>query len=222
MTGARVRLTPAAASCWPHVLADAFSCTAPQPPWVSAVGIRENPGPWSTCTLPPSWSTATTSGTFAVAAAVAAACSRWVTARVADTLAWLRPVRITEPTCWRRIAPSTAALAVVAGVPAMNSWPARCAGVIRRYAARTGGGTGDVDGAGSVPGVGPVVEDGEAGAVGGGVGGAVRDGTADAEVVGDVRFAVVELRADGLPAEGVPAVGLAPEEVDGAAAADAG
>src|SRR4051812_14829083 len=101
----------------------------------------------------------------------------------------------------------------------MNSWPARCAGVIRRYAARTGAGTGDVDGAGSVPGVDPVVEDGEAADLGGG---AVRDGTADAEVVGDVRFAVVELRADGLLAEGVPEVGPAPEEVDGAAAADAG
>src|SRR3954466_13857420 len=177
MPGARLRLTPAAASCWPHVLADAFSCTAPQPPWVSAVGIRENPGPWSTCTLPPSWSTATTSGTLAVAAAGAAACSRRVTARVADTLAWLRPVRITDPTCWRRITPSTAALDVVArvrattsevgaGGPAMNSWRPRCAEVIRRYAARTAAGTGDVDG-GSALRVGAAVE-GRGGDAGGG------------------------------------------------------
>ncbi len=67
-----------------------------------------------------------------MAAVVAAACNRRVTARVAAAPAWLRPVRMTDPTCWRATTRSVVALATVAGVPAMNSCPTRCARVSRR------------------------------------------------------------------------------------------
>ena len=43
-------------------------------PWASAGGIREKPGPWSSCTWPPSWLAATKNRTRAVAAEEASDC----------------------------------------------------------------------------------------------------------------------------------------------------
>ena len=55
ITGARLRLTPAACSWLPQVSAWVRSALVVQPPWTSADGITSKPGPVSCWISPPSW-----------------------------------------------------------------------------------------------------------------------------------------------------------------------
>src|SRR6476661_10174533 len=134
-TGARLRSTPARDSCRPQDLAAAVRVASDQLPWVSALGIRVNPGPWRTCTWPPSWSADTQSGTPAVAVTVVSRSALAARYRTGAAPAYVRPVRMRPPTWCTVIAEAAAADNPVAGVPTTNSWPMRCASVIRENAA---------------------------------------------------------------------------------------
>ena len=59
MTGAKLRLTPAARSSSPQVRARPRSSAGGSMPCATALGIVANPGPCSAWTSPPSWLAAT-------------------------------------------------------------------------------------------------------------------------------------------------------------------
>ena len=100
-------------------------------PCESAVGIRENPEPCSTCTLPPSWSAERKAGTEAVASAGSVSrCSEVVTERIWSAPLVLRPMRMTLPTCCSLTAERSPADTESAGVATMKSCPMRWSRVI--------------------------------------------------------------------------------------------
>src|SRR6478609_11267704 len=131
ITGARSTSTPERITCVPHALAYAVSDVSDQVPCVRAVGMREKPGPWRTCTYPPSWSEAMNSGTPAVAAVVVKVSARPVRYRTGGAPAVVRPVRMRLPTWYRLIAVVVAEPSPVTEPPTMKSCPTRCAVDIR-------------------------------------------------------------------------------------------
>ncbi len=119
-TGARLKLTPALRSSRPQRCQLPANSASENWPCSMAGGIRSKPGPCSRCTRPPSWSTATNSGT----PPGAAACSCWVYWAMAESPSVRLPNRMTAPA---PVAPRSATAAST-GVPAliaiMYSWPA--------------------------------------------------------------------------------------------------
>ena len=124
-TGAKSRFTPADRSCSPHSFASAVSVPTGRPPWTRAEGIVEKPGPWSAWISPPSWFAAMKKRTWAVAAEVAWAWTASATARIPATPIEVVAVNQTEPTCWFRIALSSAAPSRLLARPSEKSWPIR-------------------------------------------------------------------------------------------------
>src|SRR6478672_9350749 len=155
------------------------------------------PGPLSTWTWPPSWSVATN---IATPPAVALARSARAVRAGTAVPAWLRPASMTLPMCSRLTAASVAGLGEVAGEPTMNSWPTRCARVIRASAARAASGAGAVGAVGRrvpVP-LGVVVD-------------VVEDAEDGGAVTGDLDATVVTARLGGPEAH--PPAAAAPSRV---------
>ena len=127
MTGARLRLTPAACSWLPQVCAWARSALVVQVPWTRADGITSNPGPVSCWIWPPSWlapmrnrTSWVSAGASAWMAAVVAASevvpSALAGSRMDPKWYWASAVRVADP-----------AMSAVGAT--RNSCPTRCASV---------------------------------------------------------------------------------------------
>ena len=97
ITGARSRLTPAERSSRPQAAACRCSSVVDSCPWARAGGISAKPGPWSSCTWPPSWLAAMKNRTPAVVAEDASAWMACVACRSAATPAVLVPSNSSEP-----------------------------------------------------------------------------------------------------------------------------
>src|ERR1700722_17802405 len=79
MTGAKLRLTPAARNSLPQVRARPRSPAGGSMPCATALGIVEKPGPCSAWTSPPSWLAATKNRVPPVACAEDSDCTAWGT-----------------------------------------------------------------------------------------------------------------------------------------------
>ena len=127
ITGARLRLTPAACSWLPQIDAWLRSALVVQLPWTSADGITSNPGPVSCWISPPSWlapmrkrtssvSACASAWMAAVAAASEAVPSAFSGSRMDPKWYFERAVCVPDP-----------AMSVVGAT--RKSWPTRCASV---------------------------------------------------------------------------------------------
>ena len=131
MTGAKLRLTPAARSSSPQVRARPRSCAGGSIPCATALGIVEKPGPCSAWTSPPSWLAATKNRAPPVTCGEVSDCTARVTAPTPATPAVSVAMKLTEPKWYALIAWAVAASSTLPASPTMNSCPTRWASVIR-------------------------------------------------------------------------------------------
>src|SRR3984885_6099195 len=131
MTGAKLRLTPAARSSLPHVRASPCSSAGGSMPCATALGIVEKPGPCSAWTSPPSWLAATKNRTPPVACAEDSDCTARVTEATPATPAVSVAMKLAEPKWYVLIAWAVAGPSTLPASPTMNSCPTRWARDIR-------------------------------------------------------------------------------------------
>ena len=131
MTGAKLRLTPAARSSLPQVRARPRSCAGGSIPCARALGTRANPGPCSAWISPPSWLAATKTRAPPVTCGEVSDCTARVTALTPATPAVSVAMKLTEPKWYVLIAWAVAASSTLPASPTMNSCPTRWASVIR-------------------------------------------------------------------------------------------
>src|SRR3984957_9413937 len=131
MTGAKLRLTPAARNSLPQVRARPRSPAGGSMPCGTALGIVEKPGPCSAWTSPPSWLAATKNRVPPVACAEDSDCTARVTEATPATPAVSVAMKLTEPKWYALIAWAVAESSTLPASPTTNSCPTRWARDIR-------------------------------------------------------------------------------------------
>src|SRR3984957_4879127 len=131
MTGAKLRLTPAARNSLPQVRARPRSPAGGSMPCATALGIVEKPGPCSAWTSPPSWLAATKTRPPPVACAEDGDCAAGVPEPPPATPAVSVAMKLTEPKWYVLIAWAVAESSTLPASPTPNSCPTRWARDIR-------------------------------------------------------------------------------------------
>src|SRR5947207_4200148 len=129
-TGAKSKLTPAAASWLPQRAAFCCSVAGSITPWSTADGMRSKPGPRSAWIRPPSWFAAMKNRTPPVETTLACAWTSSEVDRIAATPTVVVAVNDTLPKWYCGMAARSVEPIWSFARPTMNSWPMRCPSVI--------------------------------------------------------------------------------------------